>query len=515
MPSASTIAALRQAAADVPDAGFLHVGGYEFTFGQALDRTAAVAAGLRSLGVARGDRVALMSDNRPECVWTWLGANAVGAIDVPLNVQARGHFLAYLVGDADPRVIVGPPRHLETLAQAGIAPEIAVVLDGDGEPFGPATRHLSFAELAGTVAPVDFVPAAADVASILYTSGTTGPSKGVMVVQGHWPNQGELLKNGLRVAPREVVYCAQPLYHQDARTFVAIALAARAKAVIAERFSVRRFWDDVRRHGAAVLGCIGTMMWLLYKQEPSPDDVTQPARLLASSAVPPEIHRSFEQRFGLEVHQWYGQTETGCVTWTLEHGARPGSIGRATPCFDVKVVDDGGEDVVSGETGELLCAPLEPHVTMAGYWRKPEATEAAWHGSWLRTGDLVRQADNGDYEFVGRKKDAIRRRGENVSAWEVEQAATRHADVLEAAAFGVASPLGEEDVALLVVPRPRSVLAPLELHEFLRASLPRFAVPRFIEVVDQLPKTPSERVEKAKVRERGLTAAAWDSEATR
>jgi crotonobetaine/carnitine-CoA ligase len=452
-----------------------------------------------------------MSENRPESIWAWFGANAAGAIDVPLNAQARGQFLAYVVGDADPSVILGPQRHLETLAQAGVRPPVAVLLDGDGAPFGRRTRHVPFAELGTTTAP-SVTAQPGDVASILYTSGTTGPSKGVMVVHGHWPHQGALLRDGLGIEADEVVYCAQPLYHQDARTFVQVALAARATAAIAERFSVSRFWDEIRRHDADVFGCIGTMMWLLYKQPPTADDLHQPARLAASSAVPPEIHRAFEERFGLEVHQWYGQTETGCVTWTLEPGRRPASIGRPSPCYDVKLVDDAGREVENGDTGELWCAPRDQHVAMAGYWRSPEATADAWREGWLRTGDLVRCAPDGHYEFVGRRKDAIRRRGENVSAWEVEQAATLHDDVLEAAAFGVPSPLGEEDVALLVVLRPQTALAPPELHEFLSASLPRFAVPRFIEVVDTLPKTPSERIEKGTVRARGITPATWDSE---
>ncbi len=513
----STIAALREAATHAPHTVFLRIAGEEFTFAEAHARTEAFASGLQSLGVRHGDRVACMSENRAEAIWTWFGANAIGAIDVPLNADAKGEFLAYLVDDAAPRVIASSARHVEALRDAGAAPETAVLIGGESEskPFGARTRHVSFDQLTDSAeGPIEADPAPDDVSSIIYTSGTTGPSKGVMVPQHHWPNQGEVLREGLSVAAGEVLYTAQPLFHQDARSFIQIALAAHTTVVIAERFSVSRFWDDIRAHEIDVFGSIGTMMWLLFKREPSEDDAQQPARLAASSAVPPEIHAPFEERFGLEVHQWYGQTETGCVTWTVQGGRRPGSIGRPTPSFEAMVVDPSDREVQPGQVGEFCCRPCHPNVMMAGYWRKPEATVEAWRNLWYHTGDLVREADDGDFEFVGRTKDAIRHHGENVSAWEVEQAATRHNEVLEAAAFGVPSPLGEQDVALLIVRREKSQLEPEVLHAFMSTSLPRFAVPRFIEFVDVLPKTPSERIEKAKVRARGLSATAWDADAT-
>jgi crotonobetaine/carnitine-CoA ligase len=511
----STLAALREASADRPDAGFFRMDDLEFTLADAYERTLAVASGLRALGIEAGDRVAIMSENRPEAVWIWFGANAIGAIDVPINAAARGRFLAYVAGDAAPRVIAAPLVHLETLVQAGVTPDCAVILDEtDARPFGPATRHISFAELVA-LAPVEepSAPAPGDVASILYTSGTTGPSKGVMVPQHHWTAHGELISEGLELAPGEVVYCAQPLFHQDGRIAVQAGLAGRAVTAIARRFSASNFWNEIRHHRADVFSCVGTMMWLLYKQPESESDRDHTARMAGSSATPAEIHRAFEERFGVEVHQWYGQTETGCVTWTMGSDRRPGSIGAATRHFEVRVVDDADRDVQPGETGEFCCRPTEPNLVLRGYWQKPEATVTAWRNLWFHTGDLVLQAKDGEYEYVGRKNDAIRRRGENISAWEVEETAMRHAGVLEAAAFGVRSDLGEQDVALLVVPRGEPGVDPTDLHAFMSEGLPSFAVPRFIELVDALPKTPSERIEKAKVRERGLSEAAWDAEA--
>ena len=512
----SMIDALRSAAADVPDQEFLRIVGESFTYRAALEMVEATARGLIALGVQPGDRVGLMCDNRAEVAWTWFGTNAARAIDVPFNADARGRMLAYFVDDAQPRVLIGTADYLTILAEAiTYDPEVVVCIgESEGHPFGDRAQHLSFEELAelGRSHGAELAaPRPGDTATIMYTSGTTGPSKGVMLPQRYYPAQAAHVTNTYGLTPAEVVYCVQPLFHIDARAFLSTVVDLRATAVVGRRFSASRFWDEIREHGATAFSTIGTMLWLLYKQPARPDDADLPARLAMCSSTPRDIMRQFEERFGVQISEGYGMTECVLLTTAPPGESQPGRIGRALPEVEIQVVDGDDARVAAGEVGELVFRPREQFAIMQGYWNKPEATVEAWRNLWFHTGDLVREHPDGFLEYIGRKKDSIRRRGENVSAWEVETAVIAHPRVLEAAAIGVPSEVGEEDVAVLVVPVAGAEIDPAELVEFVSVDLPRFAVPRYVEVVESLPKTPSERVEKGKVRERGISAAAWDS----
>ncbi|WP_165964108.1 AMP-binding protein [Actinomadura sp. KC216] len=512
----SLVAALRLAAADTPDHEFLRIAGESFSYRDALTEVEHTARGLRGLGVDPGDRVGIMCDNRAEVVWAWLGANAAHAIDVPVNTQARGRLLAYFVEDARPRVLIGTEDYLQVLADTiTYDPEVVVCVgEHSSRPFGDRARQLGFDELreAGASPPVVLEdPHPGEIATIMYTSGTTGPSKGVMLPQRYYPAQAEHITRVMELGADEIIYCVQPLFHIDARGFLATALDTRSTAVIGRRFSATRFWDEIRENGVTVFGTIGTMLWLLHKQPPRPDDKDNPATLAVCSSTPKEILREFEERFGIRIIEAYGMTECLLIASAPARDTVPGRIGRPLTEVPVRLVDDGDAPVPAGEVGELVYRPEEPFAMMQGYWTKPEATVEAWRNLWFHTGDLAREHPDGTLEYVGRKKDSIRRRGENVSAWEVEEAVAAHPRVREVAAIGVPSEVGEEDVAVLVVTIPGDPLDPAELVEFVSRDLPRYAVPRYVEFVDGLPKTASERIEKAKVRERGITAAAWDA----
>jgi len=256
---------------------------------------------------------------------------------------------------------------------------------------------------------------------------------------------------------------------------------------------------------------VGTMVHLLYKQPERPP--MRRHRIGLGSSTPASIQRAFEDRFNCSLVEAYGMTEFGLMLAQRLGAAEPGHVGTPPPWVELQVVDEHDIPVPDGTPGQLLVRPRGPHLHMLGYWNKPEATVEAWRGLWFHTGDLMIRRVDGTYEYVGRTKDSIRRRGENVSAWEVEKAANRHERVLEAAAIGVASDVGEEDIALLVVPSALGVPDPSELRDFMAQDLPRYALPRFVEVVAELPKTPSERIAKGLVRERGLSDAAWDADA--
>lgn len=513
----SILSVIRTLAAKDSDRECLRIGGRSCTRQETRDQVERVGRGLRALGIEAGDRVGVMCDNRPEALFVWLGVNAARAIDVPFNAEARGRLLDYFVHDAGPRVLVGTADYLQILADTITDdPEYVVCIgDSNGSPFGDRARQIGFDELVALGADSAGelpAPQASDTATIMYTSGTTGPSKGVMLPQRYYPAQGEHAADLMGIGPHDVVLCVQPLFHIDARAFLVTTWVAGGVAAIGQRFSVSTFWDEVREHNATIFSTIGTMLWMLFKQAPRTDDRDVPARLAICSSTPREIQHDFEERFGVDLIEAYGMTECVLVTSAPAGHTVPGRIGRPIPELEVQLVDDADTPVAAGEVGELAYRPREPFATMQGYWAKPAATLGAWCNLWFHTGDLVRQHSDG-LEYIGRRKGSIRRRGENVSAWEVEEAVAANPKVLEVAAIGVPSEVGEEDVAVLIVPMPGQELAPEELVEFVAKDLPRFAVPRYVEFVDSLPKTPSERVEKAKVRERGITAAAWDANA--
>ena len=514
----SLLATLRAATAQRPDAEFVRIGGRSFDRRATLDLVETTARGLRELGVSPGVRVGLLCGNLPEALWIWLGANAARAIDVPFNAGARGRLLAYFVADAEPRVLVGTEEYLGILANTiDTDPEVVVCVgEHSAKPFGDRARQMTFDELLalGTASSETLEdPAPGDTATIMYTSGTTGPSKGVMLPQRYYVAKAAHAELVLGVRSEDILYCVQPLFHIDARSYVAAAAYHRCRLALGTRFSATRFWDEVREHGATIFGTIGTMLWMLYKQPPKPNDKDLPARVAMCSSSPKEILRDFEARFGVQISEAYGMTECVIITGAPPGETVPGRVGRPIPGLAVRVVDDHDVPVERGEIGELIYRSDDPSAMMQGYWRKPAETVEAWRNLWFHTGDLFREHPDGMLEFIGRKKDSIRRRGENVSAWEVEEAVAAHPSVLEVAALGVPSDVGEEDVAILVVLKPGESIDAPELVEFVAADLPRFAVPRYVEVVESLPKTPSERIEKAKVRERGITDAAWDSNA--
>jgi crotonobetaine/carnitine-CoA ligase len=508
---------LRRAARDAGDQVFLTIGGRSYTFAEAWERSSAVAAGLRSQGLRPGDRVAILAPNRAEAVWTWFGSLIAGCVDVPLNAESRGSQLAYFVSDSGPRVLVGTPELLDGMRAAeGMLPEVVVVLDVDVAPeiLGNGTRYLTWSQLIGGGAPVDEEWASTRpglLASIVYTSGTTGPSKGVMWAHGYYPSTARLYATWAGFDEGLSFYSAQPLYHLDGRAAVVVAVYLRGRATLAARFSASRFWTDVENARANAFGFIGTMLQLLAKQPGRGRPADAPLLVGMGTAIPANAQLELEERFSVRLLEGYGTTEIPLILACRRDARTTGTVGTPADGMQVVLVDDDDAPVPLGEPGLLCVRPEVPFSVTLGYWNKPEATAETFTNLWFHTGDLLRELEDGSgFEYVGRLKDSIRRRGENISAWEVEQAGLEHTDVLECAAIGVPSEVGDEDVALLVVLREGAAVAAGDLVDFMVERLPRFAAPRYVEIVDSLPKTPSERISKAEVRERGLTAAAVD-----
>jgi crotonobetaine/carnitine-CoA ligase len=351
-----------------------------------------------------------------------------------------------------------------------------------------------------------------DTCAVLYTSGTTGPAKGVLCPHAQWywwaVNTGEVLSLG----PGDVLYTCLPLFHTNALNTFCQAIVAGATYALGPRFSASAFWRRLGESGATVTYLLGPMVSILLRRPESGHERTHRVRVALAPATPAELHGPFLERFGVRLIDAWGSTETNIVISNTLDDLRPGTLGRVLRGFEARVADEHDAAVPDGEPGALLLRHHEPWAFASGYYGLPEATAAAWRNLWFHTGDRVVRDPDGSFRFVDRLKDAIRRRGENISSHEVEQALLAHHDVAAAAVVGVPSELGEDEVLACVVARERAVLDPVELLRFCEPRLPYFAVPRYVDVLDELPLTASGKVEKHRLRERGVTASTWDRE---
>jgi carnitine-CoA ligase len=484
------------------------------TYAELRDQAQRVAGALVALGVAPGDRVATMLRPSLDYLAAWFGVVWAGAVDVPVNVDFKGEFLRHVIGGSEARVLIIDERWLGRLDGLELPDLRAVVVAGGTHevPGGPAGLTLSDA-LAHE--PLPRVPRDEyDLAYIMFTSGTTGPSKGAM-----HSNRSALWNvrswiDILQLTSSDVAYSMFPLFHVTARSAVATsAIWAGAPIVIRDGFSATRFWDDVRESGATYFAYMGAVIHLLWSQPERPDDADHSARRAFGAAAPPAVAEAFERRFGLKLIEVYGSTELGPATAPTVTRDRRGTMGVACPHVELEIHDDRDRRVPAGTPGEIVVRPTEPHGLFQGYWREPEATLEAFRNLWFHTGDQGYLDDDGFLTFTDRIKDSIRRRGENISSFEVERAVQTHDAVLECAAYAVPSELTEEEVMIAVVPRDGVTIDPVDVLAHCVEVIPRFAVPRYLRVVDALPKTPSQRIQKYKLRDDGITPDTVDREA--
>jgi crotonobetaine/carnitine-CoA ligase len=476
----------------------------EYTYAQAQARVERGASALRELGVGGGDRVLVTARNTADYLLSWFSLMEVGAIQVPINPASSAEELTGFMSQVAPALIVTDgaiaTKITSTIERAG-APlvDVSALFDHQGDGRGPA--------------PID----PSDVAVMIPTSGTTGRSKLVMQTHRAYVMAGEGFPYWLRLTGDDRLMTSLPLFHINAPAYSTLgSIAAHASLVLLPGFSASSFLDTARRHGATEFNSIGAMIEILMRQPPRPDDADNPIRLCYTGPSPDrERHLEIEARFGFEVTCGYAMSETPYgLVWARD--TRPfGALGspRQHPELghvnDARVLDDGRE-VEAGAIGEL---ELRNPAIMRGYYEMPEETAAVMDGDWLRTGDLVRDNGDGTYTFIGRKKEVIRRRGENLSPAEVEAALQRHSDVAEAAVVGVPSDLSEEDVKAFVVAAPGRAIDVADLHRFASEQLARFKVPRYIEVVEELPHTATDRLAKHRLpRERTEAEVDFDQQ---
>jgi carnitine-CoA ligase len=486
-------------------------GEVSISFEEAVPRAARFAGTLLSAGIRPGDRVALMCGNRGEFIEGFLGCAWLGAVAVPINTASRGPQLAHFLQNSGARLLIIEVEYLDALTHVELSATglQRIWLIGDAAP--PCFERVAVAPLPLRGDPIP--PGVADPAltlAILYTSGTTGPSKGVCCPHGQYFWWGLNGIRNLELRDGDVLSTSLPLFHTNALGTFHQALLCGATLVAEPRFSASRFWQRLIERKATVTYLLGAMVPILLAKEASRDERRHSLRCALAPGVPAHLHRAFVERTGIALLDGYGSTETNFVIGATAVEHRPGSMGTVREGFTARVLDASGGDAQPGEPGELIVRAEEKLAFATGYFEMPEQTAAAFHGGWFRTGDRVVRDADGSFRFVDRLKDAIRRRGENISSFEVEQVLLSHPEVGNAAVFPVPSELAEDEVMAAVVRRPDSRLTESALCEFCRPRLAAFAVPRFIEFVDALPTTESGKVQKYKLRDRGVSGRTWD-----
>ena len=501
---------LDRAAERDPGGVWLRTDDLSLTFAEAAGRAGAVAAELSDAGIGHGDLVVVTARTTPEYLFSWLALASIGAVTVPVNPASAPAELAGLIGQVRPRVVLTDPGlRLDAdqawLGEAGVRAVIDVQSLGAGRP-GPAL---------GSLPPVPVRPD--DLAVLIPTSGTTGRSKLVMQTHRAYAMAAEGFPFWMELTAADRLMTSLPLFHINAPIYSVLgSLACGAGLVLVPRFSASGFLDTARRHGATEFNAIGAMLEILMRQPERPDDADNPLRLCYAGPAPERSRQEeIERRFGIRIVVGYALSESPYgLIWP--RGTRPfGTLGavRQHPYLgtinEAKVVGEDDAELGAGQTGELL---LRNPVLTPGYWGMPEETAEVLADGWLRTGDLVTANDDGTYTFVGRRKEVLRRRGENLSPLEVEEVLDSHPAVLECAVVGIASELSEEEIKAFVVAAPGAVIDFAELREFAAGRLSAFKVPRFWQLIGELPRTPTARIAKHRL-PAGHQPGEYDAEA--
>lgn len=516
-PELTYIDILRSRAQGTPDKLWMQeVDGPQLTFGEALGLASSWASALKSLGLGSGDFAATLMENCIDSQHVWLGASLAGAIEVPLSPLLRGESLAHALNDSGSKVIVIDTQFISQLVQvAGSLKHLKTVVF-----VGPVPSDLSLPfetierdDLLANAPPASDLtdPKTDDIACVLYTSGTTGPSKGTLIP---WAQLNAMVgtADASRMDENDAFYYTGASNHVAARSQPILMASLGGRFVMRPSFKTDRFWADVDQYKCTFAIMAGAMAHFINSQPASESDGDHPLRFVLMVPVLPNIEE-FNERFGVVTCTGYGMTElSGPINsdgWNIEDPASCGKLREGWPFYEARLVDENGEDVPDGKEGELLLRTKAPSTLNAGYLNRPDATAEAWRGGWFHTGDVLRKDERGNYYFIDRRKDAMRRSGENISSFEVEMQVVAHDAVAECAAVAVPADTVEDEIKVFLVPASGAEIDFEDLARFCTLNMPRFMVPRYFEVVDALPKTPTMRVQKAKLRDLPRTKE-WD-----
>jgi len=503
-------AVLDERAQQFGDRVMMSIAGTPVTFAQMRDRSCAAANVLVDLGVTRGEIVALFTGTCPEWVYFWLGAARIGAVPAAVNAASKGDFLLHTLRLSRAAVVItDSDRHprLDEVAD-GVDTLRSVLVQGDS--LTAALTEASVEPPHGAVAePTDI--------ALFFTSGTTGPSKAVVTTWHYLFTAAAAAAASWELAAGDTLWTAMPLFHLSAAPTVLTPMLIGGTSVLAAAFHPSEVWDEIRSCGAVGFAGAGAMVSMLWNLPPDPADADIGLRFISAAPIAADMYRAIEERYRCRIVTMYGMTEAFPIAYkAVSDEGVPGTSGRVNPAFEIRIVDMHGDPVPPGMVGEIACRARAPHAMSEGYVASASGgppLQVDPHPDWFRTGDLGVLDSDGNLTYVDRVKDSLRRRGENVSSVEVEQVVMRHPAVLEAAAVGVPSELGEDDILVVMTLRPGEAVHYADLLDFCSARMPYFCVPRYLEVVDEIPKNVIGRVRKDVLRNRGLGADAWDRDA--
>jgi carnitine-CoA ligase len=472
-PFRSVISALREAEAHRPRSVLLRWRGGQATVAEFAATARSVANGLRALGVQVGDRVGVLASNSERFVALWYGIYLAGAIEVPVNADLRGPMLDHVLQDSEPAFLLAEPEFLERV-RAVARPDLRVI----------ELRPETFEAWRGAPA-IDYAdPRPGDLATIMYTSGTTGPSKGVMLSHGYYPSLGNVWRTAQRWDAGDVLYFVLPHFHIDSHVVFAGALAAGATFAAIRRFSASRFWDDVAEFRATWFLAVGFMVAAVARQ-PAPERGRTTLRRAVAAPIPVEAYEYFEDRLGIPLYEVYGQTEADGVSFSTPERRRRGSAGWPCAGYEVVILGPDGERLPPRAAGEIAYRPPAAHMVLQGYWRREAATVQSFRDLWFHSGDLGHLDEDGFLWFLGRMRDVLRRRGENISAFELETTVRAAPGIADCAAVPVRDALGGEDeVKVFLALDGSGAFDAAGFFRYCEKNLARFAIPRFVEIVD-------------------------------
>ncbi|WP_084216953.1 AMP-binding protein [Xenophilus azovorans] len=488
--------------------------GTRWTFSGLKTQVAAAAAFLAGQGVAQDDIVAVWMPNGPDALRMMLAINYLGAVCAPLGLASRGGFLEHILNNSEARLMVVDARLVGRLAEVQARFLRKLVVAGAGGDPAPAPDGVEIVEHApDTGAPTALPPLTRpirpwDTQFVLYTSGTTGPSKGVLTsyMQRH---AHAFSARHISAADRRLIHA--PLSHTGGIGNIYGMLARGGSIALVESFKTDRFWSDVRRFGITTTSLLGVTLPYLLQQPESAQDRSHPLKTIQIAPVDASA-AAFSRRFGVDVYGVYNMTEISAPFHGEPNPGVRGVCGRPRPGVEARIVDENDLPLEDGQVGELVIRSAEPWTMMNGYLREPQATADVWRNGWFHTGDAFRRTAQGEFVFVDRLKDAVRRRGENISSFEVESEIARHPQVREVAVVAAKSELSEDEVLAVVSPVAGGSVEPEALIEFLRTHLPYFMIPRYIRVMPALPRTATQKIVKHQLRAEGVTADTWDRE---